>query len=236
MSVHVCEETLSIKLELVALKGQLSICLDEDIEEGGELVQPCALEQVALLHGQVVRGVGSWARFLGPQSGDPLVKLDDTIIVSVNNFDETVDVFELDVMFSKDTRDLIDCKFTVLVQVEKFEALIDGECLVTEEGLSGVLNLPVGSHHNLHEAQEHKVLNLALFLKLVGFLLLLVNFLFLSLNRLLDLSSLVGSHALFQVFLLLALSWGQVVSSLLSSASLIRACLVGGSGIFGALS
>ena len=172
MSVHVCEETLSIKLELIALLVQLSIRLDQEVEECGELVQPCALEQVALLHGQVVRRVSAWARFLRPQSSNPLVKLDGTIIVSVNNFDETVDVFELDIVFTKDSRDLVDCKFTVLVQVEKFEAHIDGECLVTEEGLSGVLNLSVRSHQNLDEAQEHKVLNLSLFLKLVVLLLL----------------------------------------------------------------
>lgn len=70
----------------------------------------------------------------------------------------------------------------------------------------------------LDEAQEHEVLHLTLLVQLLAALLLLPDFLLLSLDLLLQLGSLLLSEALFLVALLLALGGSEVVSGGLLAA------------------
>ena len=115
--------------------------------------------------------------------------------------------------------DFVNAYGAVLVDIEEFEGFFKRESLVLEQSLSGILKLTVLTDVKLDHSQEHKVLELTLFLCLLSLLLLLTNlclskFLFmsnlllLSLNLLVNLFSLLLGCALFLVTFLLTLSRG----------------------------
>ena len=87
-----------------------------------------------------------------------------------------------------------------------------------KEGLLCILQLTVRPDQNLYEAQEHKVVHLALFLGLLSLFLLFPDFLFFGFDLGLDFGSLLGCKLLLLVTLLLALGRGQVVRRGLSAS------------------
>lgn len=124
--VHVSVETLTIQLQLVALVIHLGVSLDHEAEDGGQLLEPGALEQVLLLDAQVGRArVSTSARSHGVDRFLPLTEINRAIIVIVNQLDKSFDIGKLDVVFTEDLIDLIDCDFTALIDVEQAERLTD---------------------------------------------------------------------------------------------------------------
>ena len=122
----------------------------------------------------------------------------------------------------------------VLIDIEEFERFFERESLVLEEGLSGIFKLTVLADVKLNHSQEHKVLELTLFLCLLSLLLLLTNLclskfllmsdpLLLSLDLLVNLVSLLLGCALFLVTFLLTLSRGKIVGG---SSSTFLCCTV----------
>ena len=118
-----------------------------------------------------------------------------------------------------------DC--AVLIDIKETERVFEGESLVTEKRTLSVLNLLVRPDQLLHEAQEHKVFDLTLFLKLFARFLLLSYFLFFGFDLLVKNGPCLSSLAFFLIAFLLTLSRRKVVcrDSLLAPLSRALALL-----------
>lgn len=87
------------------------------------------------------------------------------------------------------------------------------------KGYSSILKLAVGANKELNHPQEHEVLDLALFLKLLIYFVLIAEFLFLGFDLVVELSSLLHSELRIPVSLVVTLGWRQVIRRLSSSLS-----------------
>ena len=124
----------------------------------------------------------------------------------------------------------MDAYATVLVDIKEFEGLFKRESLVLEESYFSILELTILTNVELDHSEEHKVLKLSLFFKLLSLLLFLANLLLslfllqsdpllFSLNLLVDLFSLLLGLTLLLVTLLLSLRRSKVVSGLFGTFS-----------------
>ena len=124
----------------------------------------------------------------------------------------------------------MDAYATVLVDIKEFEGLFKRESLVLEESHFSILELTILTNVELDHSEEHKVLKLSLFFKLLSLLLFLANLLLslfllqsdpllFSLNLLVDLFSLLLGLTLLLVTLLLSLRRSKVVSGLFGTFS-----------------
>ena len=107
--------------------------------------------------------------------------------------------------------DLCFSYFTVSIDIEHSERLVEREGLMAAQVESSIFNGPVLLDQELDQTQEHKVINLTLFLKLVGTFLFLASLLSIGFNLLLNFCALLTGDALLLVAFDLALSWRQVV-------------------------
>lgn len=210
--VHVGIQTLTIQLQLVSLVVHFCVGLDHQTEDRSELLEPCSLEQVSLLDAQVWRGgsrASDWSNWA--QCGLPFAEIDCAIRVCVHQLNKSFNIGELDAVLAEDMRDLIHRNLAILIDVEQAERLVHRESFVAHKRSTCIFDATVGFDHELDHPQEHKVLNLTLFLKLLDTLLLFSDFLLLSFNLLINFCSLLLGQPLFLVSLLLPLSRCQVV-------------------------
>lgn len=87
VSIHVVEDALGVEVQLVALFVDFGISLDDEAEDGSELLEPGALEKVSLFNGKEVGRVGTARWFLRLQGGNPFVEFDCAILISVDQLD-----------------------------------------------------------------------------------------------------------------------------------------------------
>ena len=137
----------------MALLAELSIGLENEPEDDSQLLKPGPLEQVSLLSGQVGRQISLTAQPFGLESDYPFIQLNRAVVILVNNLDQAGSVRHLDVELFEDLVDLCRRNTAVLIQIEHFEGLFEGEGLVVEESLLGILDLAIQAKLVLHESE-----------------------------------------------------------------------------------
>lgn len=142
----------------------------------------------------------------------PLTKVYRAIIIIVEELNEPRHISQLDVVLAENVSDFICSDHSILVDVKQSEGIIDAESLVARKGSTCVFNPAILLDHEFDHAEKHEVLDLTLLFEILQAFLLLSYFLFLSLDVLIDFSSLLLCQALFLIPLLLSLGWGQIVS------------------------
>ena len=213
--VHVREQALSVELQLVSLVVHFVDLLEKQAHQGSKLLQPGALEQVLLLDCKVRRcRLITSAGSFGLESGNPLSEVNRTVLIIIHELNEAGLLSQLDVVIREHLSQLTLSQFSILVDVEKGERIFKRESLVVEKSGLCILYSSICANQKFDKAQEHKVLDLTLFLGLFVLLLLFAYLLLFSLDLLFDFGSLLGSNSLFFISLLLALSRSQVVDGL----------------------
>ena len=94
MAIYILKESLSVNCKLVFLRIKSSVGLNNQAKESSKLLQPTSLVKIELLNAQVRANMASSTRgFSRSKSSDPFVKVYSTILILVEDLNETLHIW-----------------------------------------------------------------------------------------------------------------------------------------------